>query len=290
MEMVTKLERQLSTARRGSDYRKLLDAQLEALVQLDSGMVEGRVVPAEERAVLYPAVAALAERTFAAYAGVDAKGASRWIESLAVWRRPKDLDVAPWKAHIPVAGPALATAPTAPLATAIFEGSILDDDGVAVIASRKALRARYAKQAFDYEFPKALLAGMAAHELVGWFTGGEGEHAITVETMGDARAFGAIAGDDTTTELGVKLARGDALVVMPYSQFTYACAHAGGELDFQSGLATEVPLDAGRYRVRVHRAAVADGSAFRVLLCPTSKALPEGPDPEGDESDLPGWP
>jgi hypothetical protein len=44
--------------------------------------------------------------------------------------------------------------------------SILDDDGIVMIASSRSLENRYANQAFDYDFPNALVEGMNAKELV----------------------------------------------------------------------------------------------------------------------------
>ncbi len=64
-----------------------------------------------------------------------------------------------------------------------FETTVIDDDGVAVIASPFALKQRYADRAFDYTFPNALLEGMNAHELFAWRTGFEGEHIISVEIV-----------------------------------------------------------------------------------------------------------
>jgi len=52
--------------------------------------------------------------------------------------------------------------------TAVLETTIIDDDGVAVVAWEAALKARYVDQDFDYEFPNALLEGMRAGEVFAW--------------------------------------------------------------------------------------------------------------------------
>jgi hypothetical protein len=62
-----------------------------------------------------------------------------------------------------------------------LDASILDDDGIVMIASSRSLENRYANQAFDYDFPNALVEGMNAKELVCVGTYGGGLIEIVVE-------------------------------------------------------------------------------------------------------------
>lgn len=225
--LVTNFECQLSKADKSSDYKKLLDSLFETLVQLDSSMIEGRVVTEPERTETYDRLRAIAAATFQAFVDVDRSAADRWRKGLTVWRRPRDVDLSSWT--VPGTIEAVASESVLPsddeLGTKLLcEATVLDDDGVVVIASRRALESRYSAEEFDYEFPKALLGGMAARELVAWLTGGEGEHAIRVEQVSDPSAFRRIAGPETTPEFVVAISDADHLRILPYSQFTFGCS------------------------------------------------------------------
>ena len=167
-----------------------------------------------------------------------------------------------------------------------FETTITDDDGVAVVASEMALKKRYADQAFDYAFPEALLQGMRLRELFAWRTGGEGTYRVAVDVVSEA-VFARSECDSSTPEAMVILDKADALLVLPYSQFTYGCDN-GAEFDLTGGVGARTELPASCYRIRVVRVG-ADGNdwfggSFRVLLCAAEAATASA---EIDE--VPGW-
>lgn len=138
-----------------------------------------------------------------------------------------------------------------------FETTIVDDDGVAVIASASALKERYANRAFDYTLPNALLEGMNAHELFAWQTGFEGEHTVYIEVVNEPPDS-----MDATPAFGLSLREG--LLIMPYSHFTMGCDNHG---TFDMRLATLAPIPPGDYRVSVTRIATTDdGSVFRICV------------------------
>ena len=163
-----------------------------------------------------------------------------------------------------------------------IETTLVDDDGVLVIASPAALKRRYANRSFEYTFPKALLEGMRARELFAWQSGFEGEHKVSVQIVTDA-AFGDAPSGDSTDESRLALRDGQLLVV-PYSQFTFGCDN-GGRFEERDGLATIVTVPTDTYRVCVVRVGHSDdGCAFRVLLTP---ALSE--DHVRTIDAIPGW-
>ena len=167
--------------------------------------------------------------------------------------------------------------------TAALATDIVDDDGVAVIGSRAALHRRYADGDFDYEFPNALVEGMRLTELFAWRTGSEGSHHVVVEVVSDA-VFDAAGGVASTPVGALVIEERDALLVLPYSQFTYECDHRA-EFDLRDGLGASVQLPPARYRVRVERvAAHLDGCSFRVVLCANDATTPNAP-----VDAVPGW-
>lgn len=292
------IERALSQPLRSAGFKRTLSALLEVWMQLDAGMFEGRVVPSNERSATLARVASLAERSFMAFAKQDRAAAGTWVTGLAIWQRPADLDLARWReatATTPVPRDLPMPSDDALRAKVVFRGEIVDDDGVAVIASRSALRARYATQRFDYTFPKALLEGMAARELVAWYSVEEGEHAVSVVVASDEAAFEKVSGAYATAEHAIELREDDALLVLAYAQLTFGCA-AGGEFELESGLVSELAIDPGFYRVKIVRGGLTEGDdggagmSFRVLLLPSPTAPSvESIDVDGDEASIPGW-
>jgi hypothetical protein len=166
-----------------------------------------------------------------------------------------------------------------------FETTILDDDGVAVVASESALKRRYVDEEFDYDFPKALLEGMRRGELFAWRTGSEGCHRVSVELVTE-RDF-TDEGTVSTPEGVVLIENSDALLVLPYSQFTYGCDN-GADFDLRDGLGARTEVPASSYRVRVVRIGEDEdesgGASFRVLLC-AAPATNRNVSIEG----VPGW-
>jgi hypothetical protein len=163
--------------------------------------------------------------------------------------------------------------------TVVLDVTVIDDDGVAVVASESALVARAARGAFDYEFPNALVEGMRARELFAWRTGGEGEHHVVVEIVPDD-VFDR-SQTETTPEHLIVIGEDDAVLLLPYSQFTYACDH-GPEPTLRNG--GKARVQASTYRVRVLKEDD-DRSSFRVLLC----AAPSAARLEKEPSVIPGW-
>ena len=164
-----------------------------------------------------------------------------------------------------------------------LETTIIDDDGVIVVASESAPRAHYVDHSFDYEFPNALLEGMRAGEPFAWRTGSEGEHHVSVEIVSDD-AF-AESGSEGTPDHVLIIGEDDALLVLPYSRFTFGCDN-GAEFDLRDGLGARTRVPATAYRVRVMCVGqnAERGSSFRLLLCASTIARPSSA-----IMDLPGW-
>jgi len=101
--------------------------------------------------------------------------------------------------------------------------SIVDDDGIVMIASSRSLVNRYANQSFDYDFPNALLEGMNAKELVCVGTDGGGLVEIVVEqnTRDEAQiTMNALPkiGWSVFPPHQLKIDQKDDLLILPYSQ------------------------------------------------------------------------
>lgn len=279
-----------------TDCRKALESVLEELVQLDSGMKNGRVLPESERLAVYSDLCSVAKRKFEEFSSIDGDTARKWLNGLAVWQKPRHLDLASWKTSAVAAQVPQAILPTPEeLGIAdVFGCTILDDDGVVVIASQSALRLRYRNQSFDYDFPRHLLEGMAAHELLCWTTGGApGEHSISVELVTNIVAFNSISGTNVSTDVWLTVLPEDLLLVLAYSQFTSGSA-AGGHYDLRAGLGAGFLVPPGRYCGRVVRVGPVlnerlEGISFRLLLCRSTVEPTLELNPDGDERDLPGW-
>ena len=161
--------------------------------------------------------------------------------------------------------------------------TIVDDDGVLVLASASALRARAAGEPFDYRFPRELLARMAAADLCAWYSGGEDEYAIVVEGE-ESRLFAPPADDAQVIEHTLRLRERDELLLMPYSAFTLACDSSGSSGPRVPGLSAAVGVfDAGEYEVRVGRRPQ-QRCSFVVAIRVAATARPSR-----ERDDLPGW-
>src|SRR5262249_44212172 len=94
---------------------------------------------------------------------------------------------------------------------------VTDDDGVLVLASAIGMKKRFASRQFNYDFPEELVSAAGEEELCSWQTHQEGEVSITVhvgeQPPPDARFLGVL-----------RLQTDDELLVLPYSQYTIACA------------------------------------------------------------------
>ena len=134
---------------------------------------------------------------------------------------------------------------------------LVDDDGVLVLASERALAARYATRTFDYDYPKELVEGMASGALVAWSSSEEGDVTIAI-AIGEA--------DDSFRPIGsLVIADGDALLALPYSQLTSACDHHHGVVPKKTSkaLCKRLEVPAGTYAVSARRRT---GLAFEVFL------------------------
>ncbi len=157
---------------------------------------------------------------------------------------------------------------------------VVDDDGVVVLVSEKAAQRRYAGRAFGYKYPDELLEAMRAGEIFAWRAGAEGEHSIRL-------VYGDPEPDGPATVRGfIRVADGDRLLLMPYSQYSYDCS-ANGRFEFIDGLCAVVSTHAGLHEVSV--VLVGSGlpsisdNRFDVGLTPTAVAEFE------DLTEVPGW-
>ena len=153
-----------------------------------------------------------------------------------------------WSSFVKAMGEANALKPkNAPFPKTKLRARVVDDDGVLVIASERALAKRYAERSFDYSYPNELLEGMRTADLVAWAAEEEGTAAVAV-ALGEADAsFRAIG---TITVRGA-----DALLVLPYSQFTFICAKQHGVVvpRTKKSLCTRLSVPPGTYLVRARR-------------------------------------
>ncbi len=121
---------------------------------------------------------------------------------------------------------------------------LVDDDGILVLASARSLAARFHSRAYDYDFPKELVEGSQAEACCGWQSQEEGDVTITIREPPEVPAelprgvhyLGCIDFQD-----------GDELLLLPYSQFTMACAHGQGVPQDVEGLSARFPFPAGRH-------------------------------------------
>jgi hypothetical protein len=136
---------------------------------------------------------------------------------------------------------------------------ITDDDGVLVLASGTSLRSRFVARGFDYDYPKELLDGAGAEELCAWQTNEEGLVTIRVHTGDVPSSSAQFVGI-------VRMSRNDTLLVLPYSQYTFACSSRRGEPENIGTLCARLKVDAGRYSCWVCPMSIEDSLAFDVFL------------------------
>ena len=129
---------------------------------------------------------------------------------------------------------------------------VIDDDGLLLIASKKKLLQRYAVQPFNYDFPEALLEGMNAGELVAWMTETEGTFSIAVN-IGDTFDYGAMekAGWQAMKNHRLFIEDDDTLLILPYSQYSFACDQNKGQVEIIEGLSGVMSISKGWYRVDI---------------------------------------
>lgn len=131
---------------------------------------------------------------------------------------------------------------------------ISDDDGIVMIVSANSLKKRYTNQSFDYYFPNALVEGMNAKELVCVSTDGGGLIEIVVEQNPRDETevmMSALhkSGWTVFPPLQLKIGRKDELLVLPYSQYTFAADMSKGEVDVIEGLSSRNQIEEGLYDV-----------------------------------------
>ena len=146
-----------------------------------------------------------------------------------------------------------------------YRGTIIDDDGVLVVSTKRQMLSIGAK-GFDYDFPGELLAHMSAGAIVAWETRSEDEDAVEV----------VFADNPHPTSHGAFLLTAladDGGLVMPYSQFTYAVDCAGGVVSDRPGLAFSFPIGPGKYHVFVGLSHPEARRAFRITISPARHTL-----------------
>jgi hypothetical protein len=161
----------------------------------------------------------------------------------------------------------------------MMNATLLDDDGVLIVASLSGLRARYVRPgSFYYAFPRELLACMNSGVAFGWRAGGEGEHSVAVERLDEAPKAprrGAISGS-------IVVAANDTVLVVPYSTFSFEC---DGDVTFGSRgrLAAEIALPEGTYQLDVLRRDGGEGGGVFDIRLWSGKTTPV------KVNELPGW-
>lgn len=122
-----------------------------------------------------------------------------------------------------------------------------------LLASAIAMRERYEETEFDYEFPRELLTGMRARELVCVGTEGGGSVEVEVSIVDGSEwseeRMKLETGQWFTHESQIELKDNDRLVALPYSQFSFAADANGGVIEPEAGLADVLSADAGLYDV-----------------------------------------
>lgn len=92
-EALTDIHRRLGKAKKRSDYESVLSMLFDRLVQLDSGMIEGRVVSADRARAVYAEASEIATIAFAAFAAASPSTAKAFLGDLPIYRRPQGLDL-----------------------------------------------------------------------------------------------------------------------------------------------------------------------------------------------------
>ncbi len=140
-------------------------------------------------------------------------------------------------------------------------GTVIDDDGVIVVASAQAIALRYARTNFDYTFPLGLLQAINAQALAAWQGNVEGDVRVDIRVESRMPRTMRVCGSITFGET-------DSLLLLPYSAFTYAADNLAGIPD-EGDRANHVRFPApvpGTYVCGVSRPK--SDTAFEVVLAP----------------------
>ena len=145
--------------------------------------------------------------------------------------------------------------------------TLIDDDGCLVVSTIQAMK-HWATNSFDYDFPSELIHHMREQRIVAWEAGREGNHKIEVH-------IDSSMPDGSIGPFRLRVFPEDHVVVMPYSQFTYAAACADGQVEEIDGLSYRFPMPSGFYDFYLRR-----HNGFAVYLMPSRT---EEPFPLSDE-------
>ena len=124
--------------------------------------------------------------------------------------------------------------------------SLLDDDGVLVVSTIRQMES-WKSRDFGYEYPEELIAEMQEGRAFAWEVDGEDECDIELR-------FTKIENANEESRLGPFLLTAledDQVVVMPYSQFTFAADCAAGEVKDIERLSFRIPIKAGAHHLYV---------------------------------------
>ncbi|MCB9617800.1 MAG: hypothetical protein H6722_35645 [Sandaracinus sp.] len=141
--------------------------------------------------------------------------------------------------------------------------SLLDDDGLLVVVSGTAFRSVFSARSFDYDFPREIVRGVRERWCVPVPTAGGG---------GDVRVELSFVPFLSEDGWQLDLAGEGDLIVMPYSQFTFA-ADGGGTVEGIDGLSYEVRgLGRGTYEVLAESRIARGGACDALSLISLSPA------------------
>jgi hypothetical protein len=142
---------------------------------------------------------------------------------------------------------------------------ITDDDGILVLASATGLRRRFADREFDYDYPTELLEGAHAEEICAWETGEEGIATLRLHPNERPPALARFVGV-------LRIAPKDTLLVLPYSQYTFACSERKGEPQQIDALCGRFAIAEGRYACWISTAQDKNSLTFDVFLVKATDA------------------
>ena len=123
---------------------------------------------------------------------------------------------------------------------------LVDDDGVLVVSTIRQMES-WKSRDFSYEYPEELVGEMQAGRSVAWECEGEDEHNVELR-------FTKAEHVDEHSSLGpflLSVLEDDQIVVMPYSQFTFAADCADGEVKDIDGLSFRTPIQSGTHHLYI---------------------------------------